>query len=212
MSKTREIMAMVPVIPVVVLDRAEQAVPLAEALVRGGLPIIEITLRTEAGLDSIKNIAANVPNAVVGAGSVLTKVQAEAVKASGGQFIVSPGCTDHLAAAVKDTGLAFLPGAATASEVMRLRELGFTEQKFFPAALAGGPGMLKAISGPITDVIFCPTGGIGVRNAGEYLSLPNVACVGGSWVTPRNAIANGEWDKIESLAVNAARLHNETDH
>ena len=207
MSKAREIITMTPVISVVVLEHAAQAVPLAEALVRGGLPIIEVTLRTAAGLESIKQIAANVSNAIVGAGSVLTKAQAEAVKASGGQFIVSPGCTNNLAAAVEDTGLAFLPGAATASEVMRLRELGFMEQKFFPAALAGGPGMLKAISGPIADVMFCPTGGISINNAGEYLSLTNVACVGGSWVTPRHAIIQGEWDKIEALASHAARLH-----
>lgn len=206
MTSTKDLMLMAPVIPVVVLDDVAHAVPLAEALVRGGLPVVEITLRTPAGLGAIKAIVESVPGAVVGAGSVLTQDQVLDVKEAGGHFLVSPGCTVDLAAVVKASDLSYLPGAATPSEVMRLRELGFECQKFFPAGVAGGPKMLGAIAGPIADVTFCPTGGVSLDNATDYLSLKNVACVGGSWVAPRDMIMAEDWDGIEALAREASQL------
>lgn len=206
MPNTRDLMTMAPVIPVVVIEDAEKAVPMAEAFVRGGLPVVEVTLRTAAGLDAIRRIAASVPGAVVGAGSVLRPEQVTAVKEAGGQFIVSPGTTETMVGAVKDSGLSYLPGIASASEVMRLLELGCDCQKFFPASLNGGPAKLKAIGAPIPDVTFCPTGGVSLDNAQDYLSLSNVACVGGSWVAPKDAIASGDWDRVEALAKEASKL------
>ncbi|UVS77398.1 bifunctional 4-hydroxy-2-oxoglutarate aldolase/2-dehydro-3-deoxy-phosphogluconate aldolase [Actinokineospora sp. UTMC 2448] len=186
-----------PVVPVVVIDDADAAVPLAQALLRGGIGIIEVTLRTPAALGAIERIAAEVPETVVGAGTVTTpELAAEAAKA-GARFLVTPGATDRVLDAVADTGLPSLPGAATVSEAMRLAERGFTELKFFPAEAAGGAPYLKSIAGPLPGLRFCPTGGITAATAPKYLALPNVGCVGGSWLT------SGD---VETLAEEAAAL------
>lgn len=173
-----------PVIPVVVIDDPETAVPLARALVAGGLPVIEVTLRTPAALDAIARIAAEVPEAVIGAGTVRTPADVAASVAAGSAFLVSPGTTPKLVDALEAGGVPFLPGAATASEVMALAERGVTEMKFFPAEAAGGLPYLKALGGPLPQIRFCPTGGIRPATAPEYLALPNVGCVGGTWLTP----------------------------
>ncbi|WP_017624567.1 bifunctional 4-hydroxy-2-oxoglutarate aldolase/2-dehydro-3-deoxy-phosphogluconate aldolase [Nocardiopsis chromatogenes] len=203
---SHDLFALAPVVPVVVLDDADTAVPLARALVRGGLPAIEVTLRTEAGLAAIERIAAEVPEAVVGAGTVTTPEQAAAAAKAGSAFLVSPGCTDRLRGAMADTGVPFLPGVATASEAMALLEQGVSALKFFPAEAAGGRAYLKSLSGPLPQARFCPTGGVTPANAPEYLALPNVGCVGGTWLTPREAVEAGDWDRIESLAREAAAL------
>lgn len=194
-----------PVIPVVVVDDAATAAPMAAALVAGGLPMIEITLRTEAALDAIR-AAAELEGAVVGAGTVLTARQfGEAVDA-GARFVVSPGTTKELVAVASDSAAPLLPGATTPSEVMGAMEEGYRFLKFFPAEASGGVGFLKALSSPLADVRFCPTGGIGAGNAGDYLSLPNVACVGGSWVVPGAMVAAGDWDGVTRLAREAAAM------
>lgn len=203
---SHDLFALAPVVPVVVIDDADTAVPLARALVRGGLPAIEVTLRTEAGLPAIERIAAEVPEAVVGAGTVTTPEQAAAAAEAGSAFLVSPGCTDRLRGAMADTGVPFLPGVATASEAMALLEQGVDALKFFPAEAAGGRAYLKSLSGPLPQVRFCPTGGITPASAPEYLALPNVGCVGGTWLTPREAVEAGDWSRIESLAKEAAAL------
>lgn len=203
---SHDLFALAPVVPVVVLDDADTAVPLARALVRGCLPAIEVTLRTEAGLAAIERIAAEVPEAVVGAGTVTTPEQAAAAAKAGSAFLVSPGCTDRLRGAMADTGVPFLPGVATASEAMALLEQGVSALKFFPAEAAGGRAYLKSLSGPLPQARFCPTGGVTPANAPEYLALPNVGCVGGTWLTPREAVEAGDWDRIESLAREAAAL------
>lgn len=203
---SHDLFVLAPVVPVVVLDDADTAVPLARALVRGGLPAIEVTLRTEAGLAAIERIAAEVPDAVVGAGTVTTPEQAAAAAKAGSAFLVSPGCTDRLRGAMADTGVPFLPGVATASEAMALLEQGVDALKFFPAEAAGGRAYLKSLSGPLPQVRFCPTGGVTPASAPEYLALPNVGCVGGTWLTPRDAVEAGDWDRIESLAREAAAL------
>ncbi|TDC45286.1 bifunctional 4-hydroxy-2-oxoglutarate aldolase/2-dehydro-3-deoxy-phosphogluconate aldolase [Actinomadura sp. KC345] len=195
-----------PVIPVVVLDDAGTAVPMARALVDGGLPVIEVTLRTPAALAAIERIAAEVPDAVVGAGTVVGPEDAERSAAAGARFLVSPGCTPRLRAAMAAGGLPFLPGAATASEAMALLEDGITAMKFFPAEASGGAAFLKALGGPLPQVRFCPTGGISPRNAADYLALGNVGCVGGSWLTPANVVRAGDWDRIRKLASEAAAL------
>ncbi|GGQ44472.1 2-dehydro-3-deoxyphosphogluconate aldolase/(4S)-4-hydroxy-2-oxoglutarate aldolase [Actinomadura coerulea] len=195
-----------PVIPVVVLDDAEAAVPLARALVEGGLPVIEVTLRTPSALAAIARIAAEVPDAVVGAGTVVRPEDAERSAAAGARFLVSPGCTSRLQAAMVATGLPFLPGVATASEAIALLEGGITAMKFFPAEAAGGAAYLKALGGPLPQIRFCPTGGIGLGNAAEYLALGNVGCVGGSWLTPADAVREGDWDRVRKLASEAAAL------
>lgn len=195
-----------PVIPVVVLDDAERAVPLARALLAGGLPAIEITLRTPCALDAIGRIAAEVPEAVVGAGTVRTPADVTAAVRAGARFLVSPGVTPALLDAMLDSGLPFLPGAGTVSEVMALAERGLREQKFFPAEAAGGVPYLKSLASPIPEVRFCPTGGIRPANAPEYLALPNVGCVGGTWLTPADALASGDYGRIEKLAREAAAL------
>ena len=200
------IAALAPVIPVLTVERVADAVPLARALVKGGLPVLEITFRTEAALEALAAIARAVPEAVVGAGTVLAEAQVEQAMAAGARFGVSPGCTPALARAVKAAGLAFLPGIQTVSEAMVLRELGFELLKFFPADVAGGTAWLKAAAAPLAGLRFCPTGGIGIGTAPEYLALPNVACVGGSWVAPRDAVAAGDWLRIERLAAAAAAL------
>ncbi|MEV6985851.1 bifunctional 4-hydroxy-2-oxoglutarate aldolase/2-dehydro-3-deoxy-phosphogluconate aldolase [Sphaerisporangium sp. NPDC051017] len=200
------ILDLAPVIPVVVIDDAETAVPLARALVTGGLPVIEVTLRTPAALGAIERIAAEVPEAMIGAGTVRTPADVRASVDAGAKFLVSPGTTPALADAMQGGGLPFLPGAATASEVLALAERGLTELKFFPAGPAGGVAYLKALAGPIPEVRFCPTGGIRPDNAREYLALPNVGCVGGTWLTPPDALSSGDWARVEKLAAEAAAL------
>jgi 2-dehydro-3-deoxyphosphogluconate aldolase/(4S)-4-hydroxy-2-oxoglutarate aldolase len=198
------IAALAPVVPVLTIERAEDAVPLARALVDGGLPVLEITLRTAAAMAALKAIAAEVPGAVVGAGTVLEARQVEQVRQAGAQFAVSPGCTPSLVTATRAAGLPFLPGVQTVSEAMALREQGFQLLKFFPADVAGGLGWLKAVAAPLADLRFCPTGGIGADTAQAYLSLANVACVGGSWVAPRGAVTAQDWPQVERLAAAAA--------
>ena len=195
-----------PVIPVIVLERADDAVPLARALVAGGVRVLEVTLRTSAALTAIEAIARAVPDAIVGAGTVRSDADARAAHAAGARFAVSPGWSPRVAAECRSLGLALLPGAATASEVMAAADAGFRFLKFFPAAAAGGPAMLKAWLGPFADIVFCPTGGIDATNAAEYLALANVEVVGGSWLTPPDAIAAADWPRIERLARDAAGL------
>ncbi|MER6831200.1 bifunctional 4-hydroxy-2-oxoglutarate aldolase/2-dehydro-3-deoxy-phosphogluconate aldolase [Streptosporangium sp. NPDC000563] len=195
-----------PVVPVVVIDDPETAVPLARALVAGGLPVIEVTLRTTAALDSITRIAAEVPEAVIGAGTIRTPADVAASVAAGARFLVSPGTTPGLVDAMEVSGVPFLPGVATASEVMALADRGVTEMKFFPAEAAGGLPYLKALGGPLPQVTFCPTGGIKLATAPDYLALPNVGCVGGTWLTPADALADGDYSRIEKLAAEAAAL------
>ncbi|MEV3908425.1 bifunctional 4-hydroxy-2-oxoglutarate aldolase/2-dehydro-3-deoxy-phosphogluconate aldolase [Streptomyces canus] len=195
-----------PVVPVVVIEDASEAVPLARALVAGGLPAIEVTLRTPVALDAIRAIAGEVPEALVGAGTVITPDQVTETVAAGARFLVSPGWTDVLLAAMQASGVPFLPGVSTTSEVVALLERGVTEMKFFPAEAAGGTAYLKSLAGPLPQARFCPTGGIGPENAPEYLSLPNVGCVGGTWMLPADAIAARDWGRVEALAREAAGL------
>lgn len=203
---TRELMALSPVIPVAVVPEVGQAVPLARALAAGGVGVIEVTLRTEAGLEAVRRIAAEVPEIVVGAGTVTTPEQAEAAAAAGARFLVTPGTTPQLLDAALDTGLAVLPGVATLSEMMTLLERGLEAMKFFPALAAGGTAYLSAVHGPLPGARFCPTGGITPGNAPEFLALPNVACVGGSWLTPRDAMETGDWDRVTQLAAGTTGL------
>lgn len=200
------IAAIAPVIPVLTIDRASDGVPLARALVKGGLPVLEITLRTGAALEALRSIAAEVEGAIVGAGTVLDAEQLARAKEAGARFAVSPGCTPALAQAAKAASMPFLPGVQTVSEAMALGEQGFRLLKFFPADSAGGMGWLKAVAAPLAGVRFCPTGGIGVETAPAYLALGNVACVGGSWVAPKDAVASGDWARIERLAAAASAL------
>ncbi len=200
------IAARVAVIPVLTIDRRETAVPLARALVKGGLPVLEITLRTEAALDGLRAIVAELPEAVVGAGTVLDPVRLDEVQRAGARFAVSPGCTPALARAARSSGMPFLPGVQTVSEAMTLAELGFGVLKFFPADAAGGLTWIKAVGAPLPDLKFCPTGGITADTAPSYLALANVACVGGSWVAPRVAVATGDWQSVERLAAASSAL------
>ncbi|MGZ5907223.1 MAG: bifunctional 4-hydroxy-2-oxoglutarate aldolase/2-dehydro-3-deoxy-phosphogluconate aldolase [Reyranella sp.] len=200
------IAALAPVVPVLTIERVADAVPLARALVRGGLPVLEITLRTEAALAALAAIAAEVPEAVVGAGTVLQVRQFDDVARAGARFAVSPGCTPALLTAARAAGLPFLPGIQTVSEAMVLAEQGFALMKFFPADVAGGLAWLKAVAAPLAGLRFCPTGGVGADTAQTFLSLANVACVGGSWVAPRDAVGAGDWTRIERLAAAAAKL------
>ena len=204
-TEAARICALAPVVPVLVIDDLAHAAPLARALVAGGLPALEVTLRTPVALDAIRAMAA-VPGGVVGAGTLLTPADVKAAKAAGAKFGVSPGATDRIIKACEDEGLALLPGAATATEVMVLLEKGFTVQKFFPAEASGGAAALRAIGQPIPQVKFCPTGGISLRNAPDYLALPNTLCVGGSWVAPKDRLAAGDWAAVETLAREAAAL------
>ncbi|MEE1928575.1 bifunctional 4-hydroxy-2-oxoglutarate aldolase/2-dehydro-3-deoxy-phosphogluconate aldolase [Streptomyces sp. TRM 70351] len=203
---TTSVLDLAPVLPVVVLEDAGHAVPLVRALVAGGLPAVEVTLRTPAALDAVRAVAAEVPEAVVGAGTVCTPEQAAQAAAAGARFLVSPGCTDRLLGGLRETGLPFLPGVATASEALTLLECGVRELKFFPAGAAGGVPYLEALAGPLPQARFCPTGGIGPATAPAYLALPNVGCVGGSWLTPADALAAGDWARVERLAAGAAAL------
>ncbi|MAZ19391.1 MAG: keto-deoxy-phosphogluconate aldolase [Ahrensia sp.] len=193
------------VIPVIVLDDAKDAVPLAKALVAGGLPAIEITLRTDAALESIRRGAAEVPEALVGAGTILNAAQFDEAVAAGSKFIVSPGLTPELVEAANGSPVPLLPGAVTSSEIMAALEDGYSLLKFFPAEQAGGAAYLKSLSSPFGAVRFCPTGGVSAKNAPDYLSLPNVLCVGGSWVAPKDAVSGGDWDRITALAKEAAQ-------
>lgn len=201
-----EVMQDAPVIPVIVLQDRAHAVPLARALVAGGIRMLEVTLRTPVALACIEAIAREVPEAVIGAGTVRSAADAQAATMAGARFVVSPGYTRAVGKACHDLGIALLPGVATGSEIMMAQEDGYTELKFFPAMQAGGAAMLKAWHGPFNDVRFCPTGGITAANAAEFLALPNVACVGGSWLTPADAMASGDWARITRLAAEAAAL------
>ncbi len=200
-----DICRLAPVVPVLVIDDLAHAKKLAEALVAGGLPALEVTLRTPVALDAIRAMA-EVPGGRVGAGTLLTPADVKAAKAAGATFGVSPGVTQRLLDACAEYDLPLLPGAATASEVMVLLEMGYTVQKFFPAEQSGGAAFLKSIGSPIPQVKFCPTGGISLKNARDYLSLPNILCVGGSWVAPKDALARGDWGAITTLAAEAAAL------
>ena len=200
------VLKLAPVVPVLVIDEVATAVPLARALVAGGLPAIEVTFRTKAALESIRAIAAEVEGAVVGAGTVLAAAQVEMAAAAGCRFMVSPGAALELLAAVKDSPVPLLPGAATASEAMALLERGYAFQKFFPVEPAGGTAYLKSLASPLAGIRFCPTGGVSRNSAESYLALPNVICVGGSWVAPADVVAAADWAGIEALARDAAGL------
>jgi 2-dehydro-3-deoxyphosphogluconate aldolase/(4S)-4-hydroxy-2-oxoglutarate aldolase len=204
-ARLESLLRTAPVVPVLVVEDAVDAVPLARALVRGGLRVLEVTLRTPAALDAIRAMA-GVEGAIVGAGTVLTEALFDDAVAAGSRFVVSPGLTDGLAAAAHDRGVPLLPGAVTASEVMRAREAGFTCLKFFPAESSGGTAALRAFASVFPGVTFCPTGGIGAANAGTYLALGNVVCVGGSWVAPAEAVRARDWGLVETLAREAAAL------
>lgn len=189
-----------PVMPVIVIERLEDAVPLAEALVEGGLPVLEVTLRSAIAMRAVRAIAGAVDGAIVGVGTLTRAVQFSEALDAGAAFAVSPGLTDDLAAASREAELPFLPGVFTPSDVMRAQQQGFHALKLFPAQQAGGVGMLKALAGPLPEVRFCPTGGIGAENFADFLALPNVACVGGSWVCPADAIEDRDWGRIAGLA------------
>ena len=201
-----QVMQDAPVIPVIVLTDLAHAVPMARALLAGGIRMLEVTLRTPQALACIEAIAREVPQAVVGAGTVRSRADAQAAARAGARFAVSPGYTKAVGQACRDAGLALLPGVASASEIMQAQEDGFTELKFFPAMQAGGPAMLKAWSGPFFDVKFCPTGGVTPQNAAEFLALSNVVCVGSTWLVPADALASGDWARITRLAGEAVRL------
>ncbi|MCZ0813920.1 MAG: bifunctional 4-hydroxy-2-oxoglutarate aldolase/2-dehydro-3-deoxy-phosphogluconate aldolase [Pseudomonadota bacterium] len=204
-ARTRRLCAMAPVIPVLVIDIPEQAAPLASALVAGGLPVLEVTLRTPAALEAITAMRA-VQGVIVGAGTVLNSQDAQAAHQAGAQFAVSPGSTPNLLEACAALDLPLLPGATTATEAMLLLERGYDMLKFFPAEASGGVAALKALAGPLPSLAFCPTGGVTPENAGDYLSLPNTLCVGGSWVAPTDALREGDWARITSLARAASQL------
>ncbi|OQW78682.1 MAG: keto-deoxy-phosphogluconate aldolase [Proteobacteria bacterium ST_bin11] len=202
----KEVMTTSPVMPVMVINQLDQAVPLARALVEGGLKVLEITLRTPVALDAIRRIKAEVPGAIVGAGTIINIQTLQNAIDAGAEFIVSPGVTDSLLDAALASGVPILPGVITPSEVMRLMERGITAMKFFPAEAAGGIPMLKSIGGPLPQVTFCPTGGVNPKNAVEYLALSNVACVGGSWMAPSELVDAGDWAEITRRAAEAAAL------
>jgi 2-dehydro-3-deoxyphosphogluconate aldolase/(4S)-4-hydroxy-2-oxoglutarate aldolase len=202
-----EVMQDGPVIPVIVLEDVAHAVPLAQALVQGGIRMLEVTLRTPQALACIEAMARSVPDAVVGAGTVRSRADAQAAARAGARFAVSPGFTTAVAQACQDAALPLLPGVSTATEIMQAQEAGFNALKFFPAMQAGGLAMLKAWSGPFFDVRFCPTGGITLQNAPDFLALPNVVCVGGSWLVPQAALQQQDWAWVTRLAQDAAGLH-----
>ena len=195
-----------PIIPVVVIDDAEKGPALARALLRGGIQAIEVTLRTPAAVEAIALIAKEVPEIYLGAGTVITPDDAQHVRAAGVDFMVSPGCTPRLHNAAEASGLPFLAGAVTASEAMAMRELGYTHLKYFPADANGGVAGLKGLGGPLPGLSFCPTGGVGAKNAAEYLSATNCFAVGGSWLAPADAIRSGDWKRVENLAREASSL------
>lgn len=202
----RAVMRAAPVMPVIVLDRVVDAVPLARALVAGGIRVLEVTLRTAAALESVRAIRAEVPEALVGVGTITTPAELDAAQAAGAMFGVSPGASATLLRAIAASGLPFLPGVMTPSEVIAARDAGFESMKLFPAAQAGGIGMLKALGGPFPSLVFCPTGGIDASSAPAYLALSNVLCVGGSWLAPKALVEAGDWAEIERIASGAAAL------
>ena len=204
-KNAREICELAPVIPVLTVPDAAKAAGVARALVAGGLPALEVTLRTPAALDAIREMA-QIEGGVVGAGTLMSPDDVLAAKEAGALFGVSPGATDRILDAAEDVGLPMLPGAATASEIMKLLERGYSMLKFFPAEASGGAAALGAFAGPITQASFCPTGGVSLSNVRNYLALKNTVCVGGSWVAPADKIANEDWDGIEALAREAAAI------
>ncbi|WP_029014589.1 bifunctional 4-hydroxy-2-oxoglutarate aldolase/2-dehydro-3-deoxy-phosphogluconate aldolase [Niveispirillum irakense] len=204
-TEIERICSLAPVIPVIVIDRLEDAVPLATALVAGGLPVLEVTLRSPVAVEALAAMA-KVPGAVVGAGTILEPGQIDQVAKAGAKFIVSPGCYPELADAAIAQNMPYLPGVATPSEMMMLLARGIRHQKLFPATVVGGMDMLKAVASPLRQIRFCPTGGVNAANAEEFLALPNVMCVGGSWVTPNKLVAAKDWAGIEALAREAAAL------
>jgi 2-dehydro-3-deoxyphosphogluconate aldolase/(4S)-4-hydroxy-2-oxoglutarate aldolase len=204
--KVLDVMQVGPVIPVIVIDDIAQAVPLARALVAGGVRVLEVTLRTAAGIEAIRAIARDVADAIVGVGTITTPEDFEAARSAGARFGVSPGLTPALIQGARESGLPLLPGVMTPSDVIAARAAGFRQLKLFPAQQAGGLGMLKALHGPFPDVMFCPTGGVSEETAPQFLALPNVACVGGSWLTPAAAVQAGDWASITQLAARAAAL------
>ncbi|QPG06861.1 bifunctional 4-hydroxy-2-oxoglutarate aldolase/2-dehydro-3-deoxy-phosphogluconate aldolase [Salinimonas marina] len=198
-----EVFAAGPVVPVLVINDVEQAVPLAKALMAGGIKVLEVTLRTPVALDVIRRIATEVPDALIGAGTVTNAQQLKDVVEAGAKFAISPGMTAELLQAGKECEIPLIPGISSTSDLMKAKDAGYTHMKFFPAEASGGVKAIKSISGPFPDVTFCPTGGISLTNYKDYLSLKNVACVGGSWVAPDDAINNGDWDQITKLAQEA---------
>ena len=206
MTTGSDLLALSPVMPVVVIDDADDAVPTARALLAGGIGVIELTLRTAAALAAIERVATEVPDIVIGAGTVTSPGQAKQAADAGSKFLVTPGCTDAVLDACFETGLPFLPGASTVSEAMRLAERGLSALKFFPAEASGGVAYLKSIAGPLPGLTFCPTGGITVDSAPSYLALPNVGCIGGSWLTPKSALTAHDFTAVETLAAEAAKL------
>lgn len=206
MKNTLELVSYGPVIPVIVINKLEDAVPMAQALVDGGVRVLEVTLRTPIALQCMAAIARAVPEAILGAGTVRSAADAQAAKDAGCRFAVSPGYTGAIGHACRDIGLPLLPGTATASEVMQANADGYFFLKFFPAMQAGGVNMLKALAGPFTDVVFCPTGGITLASAPDFLALPNVKVCGGSWLTPMDAVAAKDWARITKLAREASAL------
>lgn len=195
-----------PVMPVIVIKELDSAVDLARALVAGGIRSLEVTLRSDAALEAIRAIGVEVPDAIVGAGTVRNAAQLEAALKAGARFVISPGLTPDLAAAARGLPVPFLPGVATPAEAMWAADCGFTVQKLFPAEAVGGRALLKALAGPLPDLKYCPTGGISLANAADYLALPNVLCVGGSWLTPEAAVAARDWAAITELARAASAL------
>lgn len=206
----RGYLRLAPVIPVVTIEDARISIDLAQTLVRAGLPVVEVTLRTSAALDAISAIAKAVPEAVIAAGTVLTRSQIGEVIDAGAKFIVTPGTPVRLAEALREASIPAMPGCASVSEAMTLADIGFHALKFFPAAASGGPGWLKSVQGPLPNLTFCPTGGIDRASAGAYLALANVACVGGTWVTPAEAMKKGDLAEIGRLAADAAALRRPT--
>jgi 2-dehydro-3-deoxyphosphogluconate aldolase/(4S)-4-hydroxy-2-oxoglutarate aldolase len=203
---TTSLIDLVPVVPVVVLDDLEAAVPLAQALVAGGVPVVELTLRTPVALDAIRRIRDEVPEVLIGAGTVVGPGQAKAAADAGAQFLVSPGSSSRLLGEMADTGLPHLPGVATVSEAIEALDRGLTELKLFPAEACGGARLLQAMASPLPQARFCPTGGVTPANARDYLALPNVGCVGGSWITPPKALATADWETVRRLAAQTLTL------
>ncbi|ALG14775.1 bifunctional 4-hydroxy-2-oxoglutarate aldolase/2-dehydro-3-deoxy-phosphogluconate aldolase [Kibdelosporangium phytohabitans] len=206
MITAEEVLDLSPVIPVVVIDDVGHAVPVAEALLAGGVPLIELTLRTPVALEGIQRISKEVPDILIGAGTVTSAPLAAQAAEAGASFLVTPGSTDSVIDACEATALPFLPGAGTVTEAMRLAERGLTALKFFPAEASGGVEYLKALGGPLPGLRFCPTGGISVDTAPDYLALPNVGCVGGSWLVPKKALADNDFDRVKTLAKATAAL------
>lgn len=196
----REVMTSTPVVPVIVVENVEQAINLGKALVAGGVPVLEVTLRTEAALEAISALREQVPEAIVGAGTVCTREQYVKAVEAGSQFIISPGMTPDLLAVGKEYDVPYLPAVATISDILLGMEYGYDHFKFFPAEVNGGVKALKAFAGPLADISFCPTGGVSPANYKDYLALPNVLCVGGSWIVPKDLIEAGKWDEITALA------------